>query len=129
MKKPIRNTAFFEQWARRNGMLPAAEPYEVPDGEVLIADSMQMIDLPRTPDGEKAPYPRYYRTAWAIRRGDSAWHASWADYAPDEMPLYTERGKIEKRLEEALVHARLTIAQLAAPEVGLYRGNDRRIRH
>ena len=129
MKRDFR---FFEQWARRNGMAPVMRIKDVtvngaPVGDILVADSGSPIELARTPDGEPAPHRRYYRTAWALDRGDKTWHASWNDYPMDTLLVYTERSKAQMRVKEAVDAATEQLKLLASPSIGLYRGNDRRL--
>ena len=75
-------------------------------GEILIADSIYLIDSPPSDKG----YAKFYRTGFCLYR-DKAWIASSDVYGPEEFPLYTLRGKQELRINEALKYARKYFAQ------------------
>lgn len=126
MKGKIKDYRFFEQWARRNGMLPIQRITDVtingkPVADILIADSGALINAVQYPpvEGQEHRMFAFYRTGFAIDRGDKTWFATFNDYPSDSFAEYASaEGKQGKRLEEAVQYATRALAQ--SQEVGLY---------
>lgn len=93
MDKPRRDTTWFERWAARVCMKPICK-VDDPDGEILIADSVEPI---RTLG--------VYRTGWAINR-DGMEIGNYRDYPISDFALYSVAGGVQKRVNERLEHAR-----------------------
>jgi hypothetical protein len=124
-----RDFRFFDQWARRNGMMPIARVTNVevngtPIGDVLLADSEQMIAGSEFPpmEGQQHGMLYFYRTGFAIDRpGDKTWFASFNDYPPMNFLEYgSPEARKQQRLNEALTYAREMMSQ--THEAGLYGG-------
>lgn len=92
---------FFEEWAKRNCMKPVCK-VEDPHGDILIADSHDVIK----PHG-------IYRTGYAIHRSGLEL-GCWNDYPSSDFFLESRRNGLQKRVNEALEHARETQRQLVA---------------
>lgn len=132
--KPKRDHNFFEQWARRNGMKPIERITDIKIdgqqvGDVLLADSEDLLLLSNfPPNSVEHKMFCFYRTGFAIDRpGDKTWIASYNDYPIDSFSEYAGAGRQQARLDEALEHALRALK--STYEVGLYRGNDRQLRH
>lgn len=110
-RKPERNPAFFERWAAKNCMKPICIVRD-PDGDILIADSIEPI---RVLGG-------VYRTGFAINR-DGLEFGSTHDYPSTEFILYSKAGGVQKRVNEALAHARATQEELKSS--GFYDGDGK----
>ena len=107
-----RDHHFFDEWARRNQMIPQYV-VETDEGRVLIADSDDVIV-----DGEKM----YYRTGYAIDRGGLE-IGNYHDYDHLEMSSLTPRSAQQARMDEAVFHARHILSQTV--EAGLYDNDGR----
>lgn len=123
---------FFDTWARRHGMRPVSRITDVevngkPVGDILLADSGEMISLAEYPpmQGQDHGMIFFFRTGFAIDRpGDKTWLASFNDYAPSAFLEYgSPEARLRKRCEEALVYATESLAQTY--QVGLYAGPNR----
>jgi len=91
--------AFFEEWAKRNMMKPVCKVSH-PDREILIADSHEPIITLGV-----------YRTGYAIHRSGLEM-GNYNDYPMEDFAIMTRRTGLEKRVAEALAHARQTQKQL-----------------
>ena len=127
MKRKPRDYKFFEQWARRNGMLPIQRITDVkvngqPVGDILVADSGETLNALRYPpmQGQEHRMFSFYRTGFAVDRpGDKTWFATYQDYASDSFAEYSSpEAKQKKRIEEAIQYATKALAQTYG--VGLY---------
>lgn len=124
--------AFFEKWCRRHGMRPVQRITDVtiggkPVGDILIADSDEMLSLSKYPptDGNEHGMIYFYRTGFAVDRpGDKTWIASFNDYPPDAFIEYDGESRKAKRIEEAVRYAAATLEQ--THKAGLYDGDTRR---
>lgn len=114
-KKLKRDFRFFEQWARKHNMLPVMRVKEK-HGDILIADSGHAF-LGSNDAGELG---RWYRTAFAIDRGDTTWIASFNDYNAVEFDLVSKNEGQNTRVNECLATARDTLQKLA--HTGLFDG-------
>lgn len=101
MQKPRRDTRFFEKWAAKNCMTPICIVRD-PDGDILLADSIEPIRV----IGK-------YRTGYAISRAGLE-IGSTNDYDISEFVLYSRDGGVQKRVNEALAHARDSQSKLKA---------------
>ena len=101
-----RDHNYFENWARDMGMRPYDRFRGDPNGDILIADSFNLIDDPPSDRG----YEKFYRTGFCIYR-DKAWIASSDTYHPGEHSDHTFAGKQKARTDEALKQARDYLAQ------------------
>ena len=108
-----RDYKFFEEWARKNNMKPVMRIIEK-SGDILVADSGE----PFFGTNEQGVLGRYYRTGFAIDRGDKAWLASTNDYPAEEYDTMSRREGQEQRVNECLVYAREALIQTA--KAGLY---------
>ncbi len=97
---------YFESWARRMGMKPYYRDRSGKHGDILYADSFDLINDPPSVQG----YEKFYRTGFCIYR-DKAWIASCEEYAPDSFPRLTAAGKQEARVAEAVKYARKYLEQ------------------
>lgn len=123
MKKK-RDFRFFEAYARHNKMKPVCRVIEK-SADILIADSGKRI-IEAGPEGSIAVF---YRTAYAIDRGDKTWIASMNEtsaLAP-EMVSRTERGRQEYRVDECLTFARKHLADMTKAELFSDDGGQKRI--
>ena len=102
----------------------------IPVGDVLLADSGEMIALAEYPpmQGQEHGMIFFYRTGFAIDRpGDKTWLASFNDYPPGAFLEYgSSPARLRKRCEEALVFATEALAQTY--QVGLYAGPNRSLK-
>ena len=110
-----RDHRFFENWARENNMRPVVRIKEK-GGDILIADSGE----PFYGVNGEGLLGRWYRTAFAIDRGDKTWIASTHDYDAVEYDAVSRRAGQEKRINECLAYARETLKQTS--KAGLYHG-------
>ena len=130
MSKPKRDYRFFENWARRNGMLPVTRVTDVEvDGEivgdVLIADSDGLLAHHEFPNQEH-DLPYFWRTGYAIDRGtEGTWIASFCDYPPSAFIEYGGDSRQGARLQDCMKNAHEMMKE--THKVGLFNGNDRRI--
>lgn len=126
MKAKTKDYRFFEQWARRNGMLPIQRIADVtingkPVADILLVDSGDLINAVSYPpvEGQEHRMFAFYRTGFAIDRGDKTWFATFNDYSSDAFSEYASKeGKQGQRLKEAVEYA--TRALMQSQEVGLY---------
>ena len=132
MRGGARDHRFFEQWARRNGMVPITRIVDAKVngkavGDILIADSAGLIDSVEFPPmaGQDHGMSWFFRTGFAIDRpGDKTWLACFNDYPPSEHLEYGSAGaRQKKRIEDALAYATEALAQ--THQVGLYAGPSR----
>lgn len=100
-----RTPKFFEEWAKKNCMKPVCIVRD-PDGDILLADSIEPIRV-----------LGIYRTGYAIHRSGLEF-GNYNDYPMDEFLIYSREGGTQKRVNEALEHARQTQRQLK--ESGFY---------
>lgn len=94
---------YFEEWARRMGMKAYDRARGELHGDILLADSVNLItDLP-----SDRGFTSFYRTGFCLYR-EKAWIGSSWDYGPSEKEFFglTERGKQDVRIAEALKMAR-----------------------
>ncbi len=101
---------FFEEWAKRNCMKPVCIIRDS-DGDILLADSGEPI---RKSNGEGSDF---YRTGYALHRSGLE-IGNYNDYPTSDFFLDTKRGGQQKRIDEALAHARQTQQQLT--DAGYY---------
>jgi hypothetical protein len=130
--KARKSYQFFEQWARRNGMLPIQRVTDVKIngqsvGDILIADSGETINALRYPpmEGQEHRMFAFFRTGFAVDRpGDKTWFATYQDYPSDAFAEYASpEARQTKRVEEALQYATRALAQTYG--VGLYEPSHR----
>lgn len=94
-------------------------------GDVLIADSDALLSRMEFPNDEHE-LPYFWRTGYAIDRpGDKTWLAGFCDYPPDAFLDYGGESRQRARLDDCLDNAVQMMRQ--THEVGLYRGNDRKL--
>ena len=131
-KKLDRN--YFERFCRKHGMRPVemvgdATVDGVPVGDILLADSGDLIPLSKYPpvEGNEHNMLYFYRTGYAIYRDDKGWVGSFNDYPPDAFSEYDVGSRQGERVREALSYAAHHLKQ--THDAGLYRGNDRIILH
>lgn len=111
MKRPDRNTTFFERWAAKNCMKPVCIVRER-DGDILLADSIEPIrEIGK------------YRTGYAIHRNGLEF-GNTNDYDMLDFALYSEAGGVQKRVNEALAYARAAQAELK--RTGFYDAHAKR---
>ena len=95
---------FFEEWAKRNCMKPFCIIRDQ-DGDILLADSGEPV---RKGNGESA---EFYRTGYALHRSGLE-IGNYHDYPTSDFLFDTKLGGQQKRIDEALAHARQTQKQL-----------------
>lgn len=105
MKAPAKDTHFFEKWAAKHCMKPICIVREK-DGDILLADSVEPIRVLGV-----------YRTGYAIHR-DNLQFGNYHDYPMREFILYSVNGGVQKRVNEALAHARAS--QIELEKSGFY---------
>ena len=101
---------FFEEWAKRHMMKPVCIVRD-PDGDILLADSGEPV---RANNGEGTDF---YRAGYAIHRSGLE-IGNYYDYPTSDFLFDTRRGGQQKRIDEALAHARQTQKQLT--DAGYY---------
>ena len=111
-----RSNAFFEGWARHNGMT-FLEKRDIGNAEILLADSNQPVEY-RDPDSGVVSIQ--YVTAYCIRREGGNWIASWHTYDPIDYFGDTPETGRKRRMDEALKFAQQRVD--LTEEVGLYDG-------
>ena len=95
---------FFEEWAKRHCMKPVCIVRD-PDGDILLADSGEPV---RKGNGGGT---EFYRAGYAIHRSGLE-IGNYYDYPTSDFLFDTKRGGQQKRIDEALAHARQTQKQL-----------------
>ena len=101
---------FFEEWAKRHMMKPVCIVRDR-DGDILLADSGEPV---RKSNGDGVDF---YRTGYALHRAGLE-IGNFNDYPTSDFLFDTKRGGQQKRIDEALAHARQTQQQLT--DAGYY---------
>ena len=84
--------------------------------DILIADSGE----PFYGANEEGVLGRWYRTAFAIDRGDQTWVASTNIYDAVEYDAVSKRQGQEQRVNDCLMHARVVLNEMH--KSGLFNG-------
>ena len=101
---------FFEEWAKRHCMKPVCIVRD-PGVDILLADSGEPV---RKDNGDGV---EFYRTGYSLHRSGLE-IGSYHDYPTSDFLFDSKRGGQQKRIDEALAHARQTQKQLT--DAGYY---------
>ena len=84
------------------------------DGDILIADSGEAFFS----ENDEGLLGRWYKTGFAIDRGNKTWIASTNYYPAADYDLLSKREGQQQRVNDCLLHARVVLAE--SNKAGLY---------